>query len=172
MANCQDQTKSELWSACKYIAYTAIGVAIGHIAFKVVHQKLFATQSSKEVNKIVNGQWQIPVISCDENGVSYIKTEKISLTDKGDIGRLSDEIPVKSLKFRTTPSDYDYDWHTAPRKQFIINLNAPFHITTGDGDSMLLNTGQVFKVEDITGKGHKSRSVNGLPRKSIFIAYN
>lgn len=156
----------------RWVVSSAVGVIIGHLAWKLISQKIFRPKPQPEVNRIVGGKWKIPVICCDEHGVSGIRTDTVDLRDGGDIGHLSNTFPVKNLKFRTTPSDYNYDWHTAPRKQFIINLDAPVHITTGDGNSILLQTGQIFKVEDITGKGHKSRSVNGLPRKSIFVSYD
>merc|ERR1712083_679422 len=97
--------------------------------YKLISDRM-RSQTTAATNQIVDGKWLIPVISCDENGISHIRTETVDLQDKGDIGHLSEPIAVKSLKFRTTPSDYRYDWHTAPRKQFIVNLDAPVHITT------------------------------------------
>lgn len=159
----------DFWKSFKWIGCTAIGVIVGHIIYKQVFDR-----KEENVNRIVNNKWEIPVIACHDgdDGGSYITKQYFDLTDKGDIGKLSDEIPVKTLKFRTTPKDYCYDWHNAPKKQFIVNLDAPVHVTTSDGNSILLKTGQVFMVKDVTGKGHYSRSVKNLPRKSIFIAYD
>ena len=157
-----------VYSSCKWIGCTAIGTLIGCIAYN----KLFGKKQHKDdVNKITNNKWEIPVIALDGKGGSIISKQHFDLKDKGDIGKLSDEISVKTLKFRTTPSDYNYDWHNAPKEQFIINLDAPVHVTTSDGNSILLKTGQVFMVKDISGKGHYSRSVDNLPRKSVFIAF-
>ena len=156
------------WSCCKVIGCTAIGTVFGCYAY----QKLFRRrQLNAEVNKIVNDKWEIPVIELDGKGGSRISRQYYDLKSKGDTGKLSEEIAVKTLKFRTTPSDYDYDWHTAPKEQFIINLDAPVHVTTSDNDSILLETGQVFIVKDISGKGHYSRSVDNMPRKSVFISF-
>ena len=163
-----ENSSFDIWSSRKWIGCTAIGTLVGCIAYK----KLFGKEQQKaDVNRIVNNKWEIPVIALDEKGGSIISKQYFDLKDKGDIGKLSVEIPVKTLKFRTTPSDYNYDWHNAPKEQFIINLDAPVHVTTSDGNSILLKTGQVFMVKDISGKGHYSRSVNNLPRKSVFIAF-
>ena len=157
--------------SCKWIGYTAIGVAIGLTVYNKIIKKIL-NEKDDRVNIINdNNKWEIPVIASDADGGSYITKEYIKLEDGGDIGKLSDEIPVNALKFRTTPSDYFYDWHTAPKTQFIINLDAPVRVTTTDGDSILLKTGQVFIVRDVNGKGHYSKSVNNLPRKSVFITF-
>lgn len=85
------------------------------------------------------------------------------------IGALSEAIPVKRLLFRETPSDYNFDWHRAPCRQFIINLNEPVKIQVTDGTTKVLEAGEVFYVEDVTGTGHWSRSVSEGVRRSVFI---
>ena len=63
----------------------------------------------------------------------------------------------------------DLDWHPAPRRQYIINLDAGVRITAGDGESRVIGAGEVILVEDTTGKGHLSKSVGGQMRHSIFV---
>ena len=65
----------------------------------------------------------------------------------------------------------DFDWHQAPRRQFIVNLDSAVKVTaSGKGEgSIELPAGQIFWVEDTTGKGHKSEAVNGKARRSIFL---
>ena len=178
----QAKTKTQtndIWKSFKWIGYTAIGVVVGMTVYhKFVQRILFNNDDNIKRNddddvNVINDEnkWEIPVIGCDDNGESFISKEYFDLKDGGDIGKLSDKIPVKSLKFRTTPSNYFYDWHCAPKEQFIINLDAPVYVTTSDGNSILLKTGQVFIVRDINGKGHFSQSVNNLSRKSVFIAF-
>ena len=61
------------------------------------------------------------------------------------------------------------DWHPAPRRQYIVNLDAGVKITASDGESRLIGVGEVILVEDTTGKGHLSDHVEGKIRHSIFI---
>ena len=174
MAAKSSKSNDNFVKSCKWIGYTAIGVVVGLTVFNKFVKKLLNVKSKYDCDVNIideNNKWEIPVIACNENGGSYITKEYFDLKDKGDIGKLSNEISVKTLKFRTTPSNYFYDWHTAPKTQFIINLDAPVRITTTDRNSILLKTGQVFIVRDITGKGHYSQSVDNLPRKSIFITF-
>ena len=42
-------------------------------------------------------------------------------------------------------------------------------ITASDGESRIIGAGEVILVEDISGKGHLSKSVGGKMRRSIFV---
>eukprot|EP01012_Entosiphon_sulcatum_P009525 TRINITY_DN15380_c0_g1_i1.p2 TRINITY_DN15380_c0_g1~~TRINITY_DN15380_c0_g1_i1.p2 ORF type:complete len:130 (-),score=25.98 TRINITY_DN15380_c0_g1_i1:7-396(-) len=117
--------------------------------------------------------WRIPVISVREDGETFFTERTIQLSPGGganSIGALSSMFPASGVMFRETPSDYLFEWHCAPRRQFIVNLNAAVHVETSNGDQRLLPAGQVFFVEDIHGKGHRSKAVDGQTRLSVFIA--
>lgn len=70
----------------------------------------------------------------------------------GNIGYLSELIGGKGVQFRRTPADYDYSWHTAPQRQFIVNLDAEVEIEVSSGEKRVIPKGGVFFVEDVTGK--------------------
>ena len=67
------------------------------------------------------------------------------------------------------PPDYDLDWHPAPRRQYIINLDAGVEITASDGEKRRIGAGEVVLVEDTWGKGHLSKAVDGKLRHCIFV---
>ena len=69
----------------------------------------------------------------------------------GDIGYLSELIKGKGVKFRYTPGDYNYSWHTAPQRQFIVNLDAEVEIEVSSGEKRVISKGEVFLVEDVSG---------------------
>lgn len=56
------------------------------------------------------------------------------------------------VKFRETPGDYDFDFHTAPAKQFIASLDAGVEIEVTDGTRIIFPAGTVMLVEDTWGK--------------------
>ena len=91
------------------------------------------------------------------------------MLDKGDIGRLSERIDATGVIFRETAGDYNYKWHNAPCRQYVVMLEGEVEIEVGDGTKRLLSTGEILLAEDTTGQGHISRAVNGKPRKSLFI---
>jgi len=113
--------------------------------------------------------WIIPIVSVDAAGDSYFREFSIPLDAPTSVGVLSEKIPCIGIYFRETPSNYDLDLHTAPRKQFIVNLDSSVELTSSKGDVRVMPTGTVFYVEDITGKGHKSRTIEGKVRKSVFL---
>lgn len=101
---------------------------------------------------------------------SHFEDINIPLEDGGDIGRLSETIPATGIIFRTTSGDYDYDWHNAPRRQYIFMLSGGVEIEVGDGTIRRFGTGDILLVEDTTGQGHISRAIDGQPRRSVFVA--
>ena len=106
----------------------------------------------------------------DKNGESHFEDIDIPLNDSGDIGRLSEIFPVSGLVLRENPGDYNYDWHPAPRKQYIVMLEGMLEVEVSDGEKRIFPPGDILLVEDLDGKGHKSRVSDGKPRKSLFIA--
>ena len=112
---------------------------------------------------------KITRIYSDKNGETHFGEIDIALNPRGDIGSLSEKLPATGIMFREVPATYDYDWHNAPRRQYIINLDAGVEITVSDGETRRLEAGAVFLVEDTTGKGHISRAINGQVRHCIFV---
>lgn len=64
---------------------------------------------------------------------------------------MSKLIKGSGVLFRHTPADYHYSWHTAPRRQFIVNLDADVEIEVSSGERKIICKGEVFFVEDTTG---------------------
>ena len=104
-----------------------------------------------------------------DDGESHFEDIEISLKDLGQAGKLSPLEQATGVVFRTTDGDYAYDFHCAPRRQYVINLDASVEIEIGDGTKRVLGPGEILLAEDTTGRGHISRSVNGKPRRSIFV---
>jgi len=103
------------------------------------------------------------------DGKSHFEDLQVPLKDGGRIGFLSEKIRATGVLFRETGGDYDYDFHTAPRRQYVVNLQGEVEIEVGDGTKRILRSGEVLLAEDTTGQGHISRAVGGKPRKSLFI---
>jgi uncharacterized cupin superfamily protein len=105
----------------------------------------------------------------DEKGETHFQDVQIPYEQQGPAGQTSKRYPATGIIFRETPATYDLDWHNAPRKQYIINLDGAVDITVSDGETRRIGAGEVFLVEDVTGKGHLSKAVQGKIRHSIFI---
>jgi hypothetical protein len=105
----------------------------------------------------------------DADGVSHFRDLEVEWASEGPGGRMSKRLPATGVIFRRTEGDYDLDWHPAPRRQYIVNLDAGVQITAGDGEVRTIGAGEVLLVEDTTGQGHLSKSVGSQIRHSIFI---
>jgi hypothetical protein len=105
----------------------------------------------------------------DETGESHFQDVQIEFGATTQSGRLSARVPVTGLIFREVPPTYDLDWHNAPRRQYIINLDNGVQLTASDGESRIIGAGEVVLVEDTTGKGHLSKAVNDRLRHCIFV---
>ena len=105
----------------------------------------------------------------DEKGESHFEDVEIEFKEQSRAGRLSARLPASGIIFRQVAPDYDLDWHPAPRRQYIINLDGGVEITASDGEKRVIGAGEVLLVEDVTGKGHLSKAVNGQMRHSIFV---
>jgi len=105
----------------------------------------------------------------DQKGESHFEDVEIEFVESSRSGRVSARLPATGIIFREVPADYDLDWHPAPRRQYIINLDAAAQLTASDGESRRIGAGEVVLVEDTWGKGHLSKAVGGQMRHSIFV---
>jgi hypothetical protein len=58
------------------------------------------------------------------------------------------------------------DWHTAPRKQFAINMTGQLEVELSDGTRRKIGSDLVY-LEDTTGKGHVTRALG--PITNVFL---
>lgn len=100
---------------------------------------------------------------------SHFEDIEIDLKNAGDIGALSEKVNATGIIFRRTGPEYNYDWHNAPQRQYIMMLDGAVDVEVGDGTVRRFSTGDILLAEDVTGRGHKSRAVNKQPRTSVFV---
>ncbi len=113
---------------------------------------------------------RITRIYTGDDGESHFEDLEVPMVDRGDpIGLISKLQDATGVIFRETEGDYDYGFHNAPRRQYVINLDASVEIEIGDGTKRILGPGEILLAEDTTGRGHISRSVDGKPRRSLFV---
>jgi hypothetical protein len=108
-------------------------------------------------------------IFSDQKGDSHFEDVMIPLKERGKVGRLSDAVEAKSLIFREVESSYDWDFHCAPQKQYIVLLDGQIEIETSLHEKRTFSPGDILLVEDTTGKGHKTRNLQPMRRRSLFI---
>lgn len=113
--------------------------------------------------------FRVTRIIADENGESHFKDIEIKLEDKGDIGFLSELQEATGIVFRKVKPDYDFDFHKAPNRQYIILQDGIIQIETSLGEKRTFKQGDILLVEDTTGKGHRTKNIEKATRSSIFV---
>ena len=110
---------------------------------------------------------QITRVYTGDDGESHFETIDITMSESR-YGSLSDLFEAEGVMFRTTPIGGELDFHNAPRRQFVVNLSGTVEIEVGDGSKLQLHGGGILLADDVTGRGHITRDIEG-PRHSLFI---
>jgi hypothetical protein len=72
-------------------------------------------------------------------------------------------------EIRRAPPGRVADWHTAPRRQYVITLSGRGEVELIDGTKIELGPGSIDLAEDLTGKGHITRVVGNEDRVTLAI---
>ncbi len=99
-----------------------------------------------------------------DDGQSHI--EEMSSDSHPELASLQS---TTGIVFRTFEPGYFSDWHTAPRRQFVITLEGEVEIGLGDGSLHRFGAGHAMLAEDLTGKGHTTRAVGEGSRVTATI---
>ncbi|WP_295128180.1 hypothetical protein [uncultured Chitinophaga sp.] len=108
-------------------------------------------------------------IYSDANGDSHFEDVTVPMNEAGEIGWLSSGLPVKSIIFREVEPSYDYDFHNAPQRQYLVLIDGEIEIETSLGEIRRFKGGDVLLLEDTEGKGHRTKNIIPMRRKSLFI---
>jgi hypothetical protein len=72
-------------------------------------------------------------------------------------------------ELRRAPPGRVSDWHTAPRRQYVITLSGHGELEVSGGKKIPVGPGSIELVEDITGKGHITRVVGTEERVTLAV---
>jgi quercetin dioxygenase-like cupin family protein len=61
------------------------------------------------------------------------------------------------------------DWHTAPRRQYVITLSGQAELEVAGGKKIHVGPGHIDLVEDTTGKGHITKTVGNEDRVTLTL---
>jgi hypothetical protein len=65
--------------------------------------------------------------------------------------------PAAAVRFIGAPAGWDSDPHPAPRRQFVVMLRGVVEAGTSDGEVRRFGPGAAVLLEDLDGKGHRTR---------------
>jgi uncharacterized cupin superfamily protein len=102
------------------------------------------------------------------DGLSHFEDVDVSASGPG-VPETVAGMPVSELQFRISPPGRTMDYHTAPRRQFVITLRGEAEIVASDGETRKVGPGSMMLAEDTTGKGHITRVVGSTERQYLFV---
>jgi hypothetical protein len=102
-----------------------------------------------------------------QDGESYFEDLSQTLIG-GEFGPTPTELAHGIFFTRQRPGNFS-DWHTAPRRQYVIGIAGEVEIATGDGTAVRFKPGDVLLAEDLTGRGHTTRVVGDSMRVSAMV---
>jgi hypothetical protein len=95
------------------------------------------------------------------DGETHFEDLEMAAPNRPGSGEQSAVLPAKAFQVQRTVGESSVsDWHTAPRRQYIIQLSAGTEREVSDGEVRQFGPGTIILVEDTTGKGHVTRSID------------
>jgi hypothetical protein len=111
----------------------------------------------------------------DAQGESHFEDLELrsetQLSSTGVTADVSEPLPAESLFFRYVISEAsDVTPHVAPARLIIVHLEGAVEVEASDGEIRRFGPGEAVLVEDIAGKGHITRNLDGKPRRTLVAA--
>jgi quercetin dioxygenase-like cupin family protein len=98
------------------------------------------------------------------DGESHI--DELQPKDHPELSQLQAATGIRLQEF---PAKQFLDWHPAPRRQWVIILSGELEIGLGDGTLRRFGPGDARLVEDTTGRGHTTRTLDDQPCLAMAV---
>jgi hypothetical protein len=86
----------------------------------------------------------------------------------GNMMHQSNAFSSPNVRFVELPPGLDQSWHHAPARQIVFVLSGVVEVGTSDNEKRRWSAGAAFIPDDLTGKGHLTRVLEG-PALLAFI---
>ena len=102
------------------------------------------------------------------DGQTHVEEIEAKFSSAGEMGAYK-LLANGGAELRRAPPGRVADWHTAPRRQYVITLSGHGELEVAGGKKISVRPGSINLVEDVTGKGHITRTVGNEDRVTIQI---
>ena len=86
-----------------------------------------------------------------------------------EMAGIANRLGSGDIQLNRRPSPSFSDYHTAPRRQYVVNLEGTAEFECADGSKVQLEPGDILVAEDLTGHGHIARGLNEGMRSSLAV---
>jgi len=84
----------------------------------------------------------------------------------------SELIKATSAYVARFPPGFFQDWHPAGERRYVITLSGRGEIELAGGQKIVLEPGRILQAEDLTGKGHITRTLGKEDWTAFFVQYD
>jgi hypothetical protein len=77
-------------------------------------------------------------------------------------------IPATRAAFGVSEALEPQDWHHAPRRQLVAVLSGVLEVEVGGGAAARFGPGECFIADDLSGRGHLTRDLEG-PVRLLYV---
>lgn len=102
----------------------------------------------------------------------FTTSEGASAFQKGTVKDLM-QMETQYFFFQQDPPERrSFDWHPAPRFQYVITLRGIIEFTVTDGSTFILHPGDVLIAQDTDSTGHKWRMLSEDSWARVYLVLN
>ena len=112
---------------------------------------------------------EFPHFCTCEKKISKIETWSLNTSEHGHGTFVSELIECHSVRIAETAPGGTYDWHPAPRKQYVITLTGSVEFTFGNGEILVVHPGDIFLANDVEGVGHKWKILGNEAWRRLYV---
>lgn len=111
---------------------------------------------------------KIPRIYTDEQGETHVGIRDLPEHEArvgpppNPMGRMTEIEAVTSFVIFSAPAGTEVPSHNAPQPYICIVLSGEGEVTASDGKTVRLGPGELIYCDDVSGKGHLTRSITDL----------
>jgi quercetin dioxygenase-like cupin family protein len=111
---------------------------------------------------------EFPRIYTDEQGETHIGVRDLPEHEArvgpppNPLGMMTDTEAVSTFVVFSAPTGIEVPSHNAPQPYMCIVLSGEGEVATSDGQTLRLRAGDLIYCDDVTGKGHVTRSISDI----------
>ena len=100
------------------------------------------------------------------DGMTHAEEIDVKFAPGGGVYNL---LSNSGAQIRRTPPGRENGYHTASRRQYVITLSGHAELVLSGGETIQVGPGSIELAEDLTGKGHITRTVGTEDRIAIIV---
>ena len=110
----------------------------------------------------------------DDNGETHFEDceSELALTDFAPPASplpVSESFPALEAAFLAGPSGWTGDWHVSQSRNLFVVISGEWEVEASDGTRRTFSPNSVLLVEDLRGRGHRSRVLSQEDSYALLV---